>query len=1119
GDEGGGGVVCTTNNNNNQQQQQQRDVCVGTSVATITDPDCLGPCEPGTSVMLEGIVWHETEGGVLVVNVTWRGKTYVGTLLDCTRHDWAPPRFCDSPTSDIESRTPKGRGKRGRAANNTNNNNTPTTTNNNNNNNTPSTTTTGTPHHHHHHHHHSNTSDLSVAETRSGKLRNANVNKGARSRGSVTPTFNPPPSPVKSEPGGTKRKGREAEAQDNKNWKRSRVSSRGTPNSGAASPGPEQPASPQLIECPEPNCNKKYKHINGLKYHQTHAHNTVTQDDETNSTEGRVESEVEESQPSSPTPVAETPVDKTTQDVVKPSVLRYTGPPPPSSPGSGPSPTTATLPTHVPGPGPGPVAPSVSGGPIDEVNKGTTTTTPTSTSTTQQLATSQPSVIQTRVPQASPMYMYTGSGGVVSPQHHPQVTASALSVAPGLSQVRPGLVRPEMMVRVGPGGPVPRPPPTTQVTPTTPQGTPLSSLPGNSPSLITVKQSLQQQQDNNSDKTKSKQELVNGVVGKEGRDEDQQPGRDDARSPAYSDISDANDTTPGMDPDTDTKDLQDDKKPELPLGAQPYPPYGMYYPSPYGQPPPFLMPPIQPPPPQPPQPPPPTSTPGKDGDGKDLKDNSKPGGEGDKSLPPPPGSSSEFLSKIPPSYLYASPFLYAHGYPDHPFLREAQMYKEAASAGVGVGGDKEVLVGVRGGGDGDNKGPTDLSRSGPGGVVGLGMGLVPVVPPPQQQPPPNTKDKLPPPPNKDSKSLDNHILLKEASHHDVKVGPLAMDKRAFDDPPMAYRYPPPPPPFDQRLAMQTQQPPPPHTQLDKQSGDGSKGMCVAKPSPTAPPMSSPRVASTPPTGPTPIPPPTSTSTNTSNKDDKKPDGKSEGVKPTMETTGPPPPPTSTAYYPSFSFNPLYDGYRTPMVPAMALPPGYPPPHFLAPPPGMVPRFPINAAVNSTPEDLSRGGSAMPMIHHHPHLYSNHKIHELQERARKSPLPPPPSGLTVTTGGLLATPPQKVASPLTTTNNTNKDGSPHAPLPPLSSSSTTTSSSSISTSIPSSTSSHGGGGGGVEGRSPPTARPPPTHHLHEAFPPYSFSPSQFHYAALQAGQTVAAGAASGLAAAAAAPPAK
>ncbi|KPJ10494.1 Zinc finger protein 608 [Papilio machaon] len=92
------------------------EVCVGTSVGTITEPDCLGPCEPGTSVTLEGIVWHETEGGVLVVNVTWRGKTYVGTLLDCTRHDWAPPRFCDSPTEELDSRTPKGRAKRGRGA-------------------------------------------------------------------------------------------------------------------------------------------------------------------------------------------------------------------------------------------------------------------------------------------------------------------------------------------------------------------------------------------------------------------------------------------------------------------------------------------------------------------------------------------------------------------------------------------------------------------------------------------------------------------------------------------------------------------------------------------------------------------------------------------------------------------------------------------------------------------------------------------------------------------------------------------------------------------------------------------------------------------------------------------
>ncbi len=30
--------------------------------------------------------------------------------------------------------------------------------------------------------------------------------------------------------------------------------------------------SPPLIECPEPNCGKRYSHKNGLKYHQAHAH-------------------------------------------------------------------------------------------------------------------------------------------------------------------------------------------------------------------------------------------------------------------------------------------------------------------------------------------------------------------------------------------------------------------------------------------------------------------------------------------------------------------------------------------------------------------------------------------------------------------------------------------------------------------------------------------------------------------------------------------------------------------------------------------------------------------------------------------------------------------------------
>ena len=36
------------------------------------------------------------------------------------------------------------------------------------------------------------------------------------------------------------------------------------------SPSPQP--SPTLIACPEPGCDKKYKHINGLRYHQAHAH-------------------------------------------------------------------------------------------------------------------------------------------------------------------------------------------------------------------------------------------------------------------------------------------------------------------------------------------------------------------------------------------------------------------------------------------------------------------------------------------------------------------------------------------------------------------------------------------------------------------------------------------------------------------------------------------------------------------------------------------------------------------------------------------------------------------------------------------------------------------------------
>ncbi|NWS57870.1 ZN608 protein, partial [Chunga burmeisteri] len=233
-----------------------RSVGVNTcEVGVVTEPECLGPCEPGTSVNLEGIVWHETEEGVLVVNVTWRNKTYVGTLLDCTKHDWAPPRFCESPTSDLEMRGGRGRGKRAR-----------------------SSAAAAVP-----------GSDASFAESRGLQNKNRGGANGKGRRGSLnTSGRRTPPNcsmdEVKASPSSTnKRKTKppmeldlNSSSEDNKSGKRVRTNSRSTPTTPQGKPETtfldQGCSSPVLIDCPHPNCNKKYKHINGLRYHQAHAH-------------------------------------------------------------------------------------------------------------------------------------------------------------------------------------------------------------------------------------------------------------------------------------------------------------------------------------------------------------------------------------------------------------------------------------------------------------------------------------------------------------------------------------------------------------------------------------------------------------------------------------------------------------------------------------------------------------------------------------------------------------------------------------------------------------------------------------------------------------------------------
>lgn len=173
-------------------------------------------------------------------------------------------RFCESPTSDLEMRNVRGRGKRMRP-----NSNTPINEN-------------------------SNSSDNKG--TANNKTRAASNSKGRR--GSQTPSERrtPPNSnteDVKASPSSAgKRKTKptsdmepNSSSEDNKGNKRMRTNS----NSGGVGtaglpiatikteplppPLDRSCPSPVLIDCPHPNCNKKYKHINGLKYHQARAHN------------------------------------------------------------------------------------------------------------------------------------------------------------------------------------------------------------------------------------------------------------------------------------------------------------------------------------------------------------------------------------------------------------------------------------------------------------------------------------------------------------------------------------------------------------------------------------------------------------------------------------------------------------------------------------------------------------------------------------------------------------------------------------------------------------------------------------------------------------------------------
>lgn len=185
--------------------------------------------------------------------------------------------------------------------------------------------------------------------------------------------------------------------------------------------------------------------------------------------------------------------------------------------------------------------------------------------------------------------------------------------------------------------------------------------------------------------------------------------------------------------------------------------------------------------------------------------------------------------------------------------------------------------------------------------------------------------------------------------------------------------------------------------------------------------------------------------------DKK-DLKQEGVKPTMETQGPPPPPTSqyayihhnymqSPHYGALHFDPTnHSMYRGLMVPG----PYSTNPYLLN---TQIPRY-------HAPEDLSRAQpptKALDMLEHHAQYYSQHKIHELQERAIKSPTPK--------------------SSATSSSPSANSGGPPSGPQPQMNSSSPM----SQPTNVPPTGGKQTPGVNNKESRSPPPQRHVHTHH--------------------------------------------
>lgn len=203
-----------------------------------TDYNCSpaeNPAIPGTQVNLHGVILHETQGGLIVLNVRWRNQVYSGALIDIEKTKWAAERISTEGNSELSKfNTPIYNNtqppiKKLRI---------PTSTLN---------------------QHLADDSDSgsstsvkkknSTSPTTPSKSNNkSRTNGGGKKRNAGT---HEPTSPILEEAHNTPKK------------TKIKIITNGVKSNESSSTS---------FECPEPNCGKTYKNKSGLAYHQRHQH-------------------------------------------------------------------------------------------------------------------------------------------------------------------------------------------------------------------------------------------------------------------------------------------------------------------------------------------------------------------------------------------------------------------------------------------------------------------------------------------------------------------------------------------------------------------------------------------------------------------------------------------------------------------------------------------------------------------------------------------------------------------------------------------------------------------------------------------------------------------------------